>query len=84
MYVFLNRTVKKLILKYVISARVYIHMQALTCVISISECKLTTYGETCSMKCGQCKRKKHCHHITGICTRGCKKGFQGERCNKGI
>lgn len=37
----------------------------------------------CSMKCGHCKRKKHCNHITGICKKGCKGGFQGDRCNKG-
>lgn len=37
----------------------------------------------CSMKCGHCKRKKHCNHITGICKKGCKEGFQGDKCNKG-
>lgn len=51
--------------------------------ISISDCTSQTYGMNCSKKCGHCKGEKHCNHITGICQKGCKKGFQGEKCNKG-
>lgn len=79
----LSGTVLHIFLKYFISAREYVQTRKRMGFFSFSECKFKTYGVNCSMKCGHCQKKKQCHHITGFCKKGCKKGFQGDGCNKG-
>lgn len=46
-------------------------------------CKNGTFGYKCSLRCGNCRGKEHCHHINGTCMNGCDNGYQGLQCNEG-
>ncbi|XP_077972532.1 uncharacterized protein LOC144427337 [Styela clava] len=49
-------------------------------------CPPGTYGLNCTLKCGNCLKTNdeiRCEGERGICTNGCSRGWEGERCNKG-
>lgn len=49
------------------------------------ECPLGKYGPACLYSCtGHCLNDKACNITTGRCDAGCKLGFTGAMCDKGI
>ena len=49
------------------------------------ECSPGFYGVECLQECSSfCKRSRDCNHVTGFCKNGCKTGWQGSDCFKGI
>ena len=49
------------------------------------ECKTGKYGLNCTKICGACLNNIDCHHVTGRCFSGCKKGWKdSEKCDDGI
>lgn len=53
----------------------------LTYLLSI-ECSYGQFGFNCSERCfGHCINNESCHHVNGVCPRGCLDGFIGEDCN---
>ena len=48
-------------------------------------CDSGYYGVECLQECSSfCKLSKNCHHVSGHCKDGCKKGWQGMDCFEGI
>ena len=41
------------------------------------------FGEKCNYNCGACLNGEPCHHVTGVCTSGCKDGWLGKHCREG-
>lgn len=48
-----------------------------------SECDAGYYGKNCTKLCGHCIESKKCHHVSGICSKGCEPGYRGNTCEKG-
>ncbi|XP_052690153.1 cell death abnormality protein 1-like [Crassostrea angulata] len=48
--------------------------------IQVYECAQGTYGDLCDRECRNCVDNR-CDGYTGVCERGCKVGWQGERCD---
>ena len=46
-------------------------------------CTENTYGFECSQKCGKCRNRSQCNHVTGTCPKGCDKGKYGDECVSG-
>lgn len=46
------------------------------------ECDAGLFGENCSRFCGHCFEIKKCHHVTGICPKGCEPGYRGNDCKE--
>lgn len=51
--------------------------------MKITECRNNKYGLGCMDICGKCMHGEQCHHVTGICLRGCDKGRKGAKCKQG-
>ena len=51
---------------------------------SFSVCEPFTYGLNCMKRCKNCRYGKACNSITGVCSAGCKPGWSGENCDKGL
>lgn len=47
-------------------------------------CTENTYGFECSQKCGKCRNRSQCNHVTGTCPKGCDKGIYGDKCVSGL
>ena len=48
-------------------------------------CETGSYGLNCTKNCAACLHDTDCHHVTGMCSSGCKKGWKDvEKCDKGI
>ncbi|GFR86365.1 multiple epidermal growth factor-like domains 11 [Elysia marginata] len=47
------------------------------------DCEKGTFGENCTNKCSEnCQDSdKVCHHVTGVCLKGCQAGYSGEFCD---
>ncbi|XP_062580655.1 multiple epidermal growth factor-like domains protein 10 [Saccostrea cucullata] len=46
-------------------------------------CQTGTYGEDCEQNCsGNCYNNDTCYNVNGYCPRGCRDGFQGNRCHE--
>lgn len=43
-------------------------------------CKTGSFGFDCNETCEHCNEVNQCSKIDGICSTGCKAGFQGELC----
>nr|XP_022309782.1 multiple epidermal growth factor-like domains protein 10 isoform X2 [Crassostrea virginica] len=43
-------------------------------------CTENTYGFECSRKCGKCRNRSQCNHVTGTCPMGCDRGKYGDEC----
>ena len=50
----------------------------------IKECAFGTYGQDCSMVCGQCREMSDCSNVNGICESGCNPGYIGFNCKEGL
>ena len=49
------------------------------------ECRQGRYGDGCREVCSaHCKNDAVCNHTDGGCPDGCKAGYQGTTCKKGI
>lgn len=48
------------------------------------ECDVGHYGYNCNETCGHCIDKLQCFHVEGTCLSGCKAGYSGQTCKKGI
>ncbi|XP_078327529.1 uncharacterized protein LOC111116790 [Crassostrea virginica] len=47
-------------------------------------CETGSYGLNCTKNCAACLHDTDCHHVTGMCSSGCKKGWKDvEKCDKG-
>nr|XP_022311506.1 multiple epidermal growth factor-like domains protein 10 isoform X2 [Crassostrea virginica] len=47
-------------------------------------CETGSYGLKCTKNCAACLHDTDCHHVTGMCSSGCKKGWKDvEKCDKG-
>lgn len=51
--------------------------------IIILVCDYKTYGQDCSLRCGNCSNGETCQHVNGSCFHGCDAGVSGEQCNDG-
>lgn len=51
---------------------------------SYTVCDNGTYGDNCSMPCGQCLDSAQCHHVNGTCMNGCASGYGGFKCTDGL
>ena len=51
----------------------------------LTECPSWSCGMNCLQRCDTfCSGNASCNHITGICNKGCKQGWNGPLCDKGI
>ncbi|KAL3879335.1 hypothetical protein ACJMK2_031635 [Sinanodonta woodiana] len=48
------------------------------------ECLHGKYSEFCNLTCGQCSNGEPCNKDTGECLNGCKPGWTGKLCDKGV
>lgn len=48
------------------------------------ECLPGNFGQQCNNSCGHCFNQSACHHVTGICAKGCEPGYQSSNCTEGI
>jgi hypothetical protein len=47
-------------------------------------CEFGRFGAGCQDKCSVfCQKSRDCHHVTGFCRGGCKRGWDGEDCLEG-
>lgn len=46
-------------------------------------CDYKTYGQDCSLRCGNCSNGETCHHVNGSCRHGCNAGVSGDQCKDG-
>lgn len=53
------------------------------CFSTPQECSDGLFGESCGSFCGHCYEIKKCHHVTGICPKGCDPGYKGMNCKAG-
>ena len=50
----------------------------------LTECPSWSFGMNCLQRCDTyCSGDASCNHITGICNKGCKQGWNGPLCDKG-
>ena len=62
----------------------YIRIQCIWFTTSFPVCEPFTYGLNCMKTCKNCRYGKACNSITGVCSAGCKPGWSGENCDKGL
>ena len=48
----------------------------------IAECEEGEYGSNCEGRCGRCADGEACDKETGLCADGCKRGWQGDKCQQ--
>lgn len=51
--------------------------------MNLTECENGQYGQDCKNVCGHCADQLQCHHVNGVCLKGCNPGYTGNNCTQG-